>query len=81
MVFIQLAHTPTYTHSLHLLVRESQRMRSVSRSYVSNFTAAITYDRDDKRVGPRTIFNLTGIKRVHYSERLNYHSQHFQSYG
>lgn len=54
-------------------------MRPVSRPYVSNFTAAITYDRDDKRIGPRTTFNLTGIKRVHYSERLNYHSQHFQS--
>jgi len=33
-------------------------MRPVFRSYVSNFSAAITYDRDDKKVILRMTFDL-----------------------
>ena len=83
-IYTSRPHTNVYSSPfVHLLVCERDfpvDERPVFRSYVSNFIAAITYDRDDKRVVSRMSFNLTGIKCVHYSKWLNYCSQYFQSY-
>lgn len=53
-IYTTRPHTSIYASSfVRLLVRERVFPADetyVSHSYVSNFTAAITYDRDDKRV-------------------------------